>query len=142
MLYSVVNLIAGLFTIAASGLALYLYFFRRDTLRSIIRVLANYGLQVTANEVRAKLDRLNELSAEDGDDLKEIVNLLNEIEGQVKGNAVLRQKLQPVLRRLTELIAKPSRITEPRKRSLVSELREEVRHLSLNEYTKLLGDRR
>ena len=54
-------------------------------------------------------------------------------------NKNLKDKLNPVLIKITKFVENPKLIEEPRKRSLISELRESLRHLELESYDSIIG---
>jgi len=78
-----------------------------------------------------KLERLNELNADDELEVNEVINIFNEIVGQIRGNPMIKHKCEPLLSKLIRSAEKPSYLTEARKRSLVSELREIIRHIDV-----------
>lgn len=133
------SFIANVFTIAASGIAIYIVIFKRETISTVFKVLLNYSSQLTLSELKAKLERLNDLSADDSTQAQEVINILNEIVGQIRGNKRLRSQFPEILSKLQSLAENPRKLTEPRKRSLVSELRESLRHIDLENYDSLMG---
>jgi hypothetical protein len=134
-----VSVLANVCTIGALGFALFLFFTQRDKIASLFRLLINYGLQMSLTELSSKLDRLNSRSANDEDDKKEIVNIFSEIQGQISGNHLLSVKCSSVLTKINNLLRYPDKLTEPNKRSLIFELREELRHIDLSEYSRMAG---
>ena len=82
-------------------------------------------------ELKEKLERLNEYSANEPDDLPEIRNIFHEIAGQIRGNKRLSEA-KPELAAKIEAIAHSKKLSEPRKRSIVSEVREELRTIQVN----------
>ena len=135
---STVAFLANLFEIAAAGVAIYLFIFKRQTITSIFRLLTNYAFQATLSELRAKLDRLAELSASEDAEKPEILNLFGDILGQLCGNSVLTRACPKPIRKLSVYIARPETLTEPRKRGLLSELRENIRNADVMNYDDLV----
>ena len=123
-----VALVANIFTIAASGLAVYLFFAKRNELAQAFRLLLNFSFQMTLGEIKEKLERLNEYNANEPSEHEEIVNILHEIAGQVRGNPRLKALAPNIPERLEALA---SQMNEPKKRSMVAELREVVRNAHL-----------
>jgi len=138
-LASVVSFIANVFTIAASAIAVYIFIFKRETISTVFRVLLNYSSQLTLSELKAKMERLNDLSVNEPTQVDEVINILNEIVGQIRGNKRLRVWCAEILSKLQTLAENPKKLTEPRKRSLVSELRESLRHIDFEDYDRLIG---
>jgi hypothetical protein len=99
----------------------------------------NYSAQITLSELRAKLDRLNNLYVNEPEHLDEIVNIFNEIVGQIRGNKKLKKECSVVLRKLTIYAESPQELSEPRKRSIISELREILRHINVESIDELIG---
>lgn len=131
-----VDLGADFLTILASGLAIYLFFTQKDKIGSAFNLLLRFSLQVTLSELQNKIDRLNEYTAGDSKQLESIINILKEIEGQIKGNRFLKVKLAQMVVDIENFTDKPAKITEGRKRSLVAELREQLRDIDISEYNK------
>jgi hypothetical protein len=136
---SVVSFIANVFTITASAIAIYIFIFKRETISTVFKVLLNYSFQLTLSELKAKLERLNDLSVNDSKQVDEVINILNEIVGQIRGNKRLRVQCAEILSKLEPLAENPKKLTEPRKRSLISELRESLRHIDFENYDQLMG---
>jgi hypothetical protein len=134
-----IELISDVFTIAASGIAIYLFIFKRQTISTIFKILLNYSFQVTLSELRSKIDRLNDLSANEPTDISEIVNIFNEIVGQMRGNKKLRKECSEILKKLSKYAESPEELKEPRKRSIISELRESLRHIDIKCFDELTG---
>jgi hypothetical protein len=88
--------------------------------------------------LKSKLERLNDLSASDPEEKDEIVNVMGDIVGQLCGNPTLAQKCPKLIRRTAAYVDKPQTLTEPRKRGLVSELRETIRNADVQNYDKLI----
>ena len=135
----VISLISNLFTIIASGIAIYIFVVKRDKISSVFKLLLNYSSQITLSELKAKLERLNDLNANESSQKDEVVNTLNEIIGQIRGNKKLSDQCKGILGRTTSLVKYPRKLTEPKKRALVSELREYLRHVNLANFDELIG---
>lgn len=125
------SFIANLMTIAASGIALYLFFFKGSYISSVFNALLNYSTQITLTELHKKLDTLNGLKATEPNDRSEILNVLNDISGQLKGNLTLKAHCSDLIDQLSKYTGTKVKITEPAKRALVSEIRETVRHVGI-----------
>lgn len=135
----IVSFISNVFTIVASGIAIYLFFFQRDKISTAVNLLLNYSTQMTLSELRSKLDRLNSYNANDKKQNEEVINILHEIEGQVKGSKILKSSLINPMNSISKYIETPANLTEPRKRSLVHELRESLRSLDVNSINNLIN---
>lgn len=134
------NLIANLMTIIASGLALYIYFTNKEKIKSALNFILNYSNQLTLTDLKFKIERLNEFNSNDSTQKLEIVNILNEIEGQILGNIEFKLKLEPQLIKIEAFTSNPKLLTEPKKRSLVSELKESIRNLDVSNYKTIINN--
>ncbi|WP_404397424.1 hypothetical protein [Idiomarina loihiensis] len=136
-----VSLISNIITIFASGLAIYIFFAKKEEISSVFSLLINYTHQLSLSEVREKIERLNEYNAKDTDQCENIVNIFNEIIGQIRGNESLKRHFSGLLVSMEQMVADRRRLTEPKKRALVSELRERLRHLNVSSIDGLVGDK-
>ena len=123
--------IANLMTIAASGIAIYLFFWKGNYISSVFNTLLSYTTQITLSELNEKLNFLNELRATEPQHKDEILNLFNDIAGQLKGHPTLKSKFSDLIEEIGRITASKVKITEQKKRALVSELREQVRHVGI-----------
>jgi hypothetical protein len=136
-----VNFLANVLTIAASGVALYVFFFNKDKITSAINFILNYSNQLTLTDLKFKIERLNDFNANDPASKIEVINILHEIEGQVLGNEMLKEKLKAQLTKLQNITANSRLLTEPKKRSLVSELRESIRNIDVSNYDSIINSK-
>jgi hypothetical protein len=127
----VVAFLANLMTVGASGIAIYLYLFKRKYISTAFNTLVSYSSQLTLSELKDKLDVLNGLHASDDKDRDEIVAVLHEITGQLKGNPKLTPYFADIIERITKATTGKSKLSEPTKRSFVSEIREKIRHAGI-----------
>lgn len=135
-----VNLIANLMTVFASAIALYIFFFNREKITSAINFILNYSNQLTLTDLKFKIERLNDYNVNDVVQKSEVVNILNEIEGQILGNGMLKQKLNAQLEKIANFTANTRILTEPKKRSLVSELKESIRNIDVSNYGDIINN--
>ena len=131
----ILSLFSNGFTIAASAIALYLFIWKKKPISDAVKALLNYSFHISLSELRAKLDRLNELTANDAEGKEKVVNILCEILGQIKGNKRLRAEFPALLKKLTTVTNNPERLNEPSKRSLVFELRESLNSINISDYS-------
>ncbi len=129
----ILSLLSNGFTIAASAIAIYLFVWKKKPISTAIKALLNYSLQITLSELRAKLDRLNELNTNDPDQKEQVINIICEILGQLRGNKRLRGAYPILLKELMELTNKPEKLNEHTKRRVVAELRESLNSLSISD---------
>jgi hypothetical protein len=129
-----VNFIANLLTVVASSIAIFLYFMNREKIASALSSILNYSNQLTLSELKYKIERLNDFNAGIPEQNQEVINIFHEIEGQILGNRYLKDQLDGLLLKLSLFTNKGKPITEPKKRSLVSELRESVRTLDVSNF--------
>lgn len=130
-----INFIGNIFTIIASGIAIYIFIFNREKINSALNFILNYSTQLTLTDLKFKVERLNDFNAGDSSQKEEVINILHEIEGQILGNSFLKEKLNNQLQKIENFTQNPKSISEPRKRSLVSELRESIRNMDVNNFT-------
>ena len=135
-----IALISNLFTIVASAIAIYLFVAKRKSLSSIFILLINYAYQLSLSEIKEKLEKLNDYNAKNSGDMDSIVNIMNDIIGQIRGNEKLRKHFAEILETLENLVSDKRKLTEPRKRVVVSELRERLRHLNIRNIDDLVGE--
>lgn len=134
-----VNFLANLFTIFASGIALYVFFFNREKISTAINFILNYSNQLTLTDLKFKIERLNDYNTNELAQKAEVVNILHEIEGQILGNRNLKEKLKEQLDKIINFTSNPRLLTEPKKRSLVSELKESLRNIDVANYNNIIN---
>lgn len=134
------SLITNVFTIGASGIVIYLFVAKRKSISSVFQLLMNYGYQLSLSEIKEKLEKLNDYNAKDPEQSEHIVNILNEIIGQIRGNDKLSKYFSELLSTLETLVSDKRKLTEPRKRAIVSELRERLRHLNISNIDDFVGE--
>lgn len=127
----IVNAFADALTIVASGIAIYLFLSKRKELGAVFSALAAMANHSSMSDLRAKLDRLNDLNATDPDDRIEVINICHEVCGHIDGNPAFAKSFAEVSVKIKDAVSnKRKPITEPQKRALVSELRESMRHFN------------
>lgn len=138
MILKTIEVISNLVAITAGGIAIYLFFAKRESIKSIFNLLVNYSFQTTLGELRTKLEKLNDHRASDHEQLHEISCILNDISGQIRGNEALKKDCQKILRKIDHFIKNIEDLTEPKKRSIVSELRETLRNIDVSHYDQMV----
>jgi hypothetical protein len=136
----IISAISDILTIAASGIAIYIFIFKRHAISSAFRVLLNYSAQLTFMELQTKLERLNDLDANEPSDVDEVVNILNDILGQIRGSKLLSKHYAEIIQKISFIAEDKRRLSEPRKRALVSELRERLRNVGVENYADFAGE--
>ncbi|MHA4866792.1 hypothetical protein ACXZ1M_03740 [Duganella sp. PWIR1] len=136
----VISLLANIFTLITSSIFLYLFIKKGPAIAAALRLLLNFSFQTTLGELREKLERLNEYHAGDPDGNKEIVNIFHELHGQICGNPRLLTAMPDVAEKLEKMLKSSRGITEPRKRAMVSELREILKNLNVDNFENFFGD--
>lgn len=132
--------VADVFTVIASGIAIYVFIAKRKEISLALGLLLNYSFQTTLGELKEKLERLNEYNANEPTDLPEIKNIFHEIAGQIRGNQRLL-KGAPTLPKRIEKLARNPKLAETMKRSMVSELREFLRNIQVNAIEPSVGNK-
>ena len=138
-LRSALTVLAEVLTVLASLTVLYVFFAKRGAVASALRLLLGYANQLTLTELFSKLDRLNDLNADEESQSKMVKNILGDIVGRIRGNKMLRRECAEVLDRAVRLVNRARPIEEPRKRALVSEIRETLRSISVQNIDGLTG---
>jgi predicted nucleic acid-binding Zn-ribbon protein len=128
---SLASFIANLLTILASGIAIWLFFTKASEIKTAFRLLLNWSFQLTLTDLKSKIERLNEYSAKKPEELEEIRNILHEIAGQMRGNEQIVQSSNELITKI-EKLASSKNLDEPRKRSIISEIREVLRNMQVN----------
>lgn len=137
-IYQITSFISAIFSGTAAGIAIYLFLFKRKSISSIFHLLLNYSFQISLTELKIKLERLNDLSVNDEKQREEVINIFNEITGQIRGNSVLIEKCEIILEKISNYAENPKGLTEPIKRNIVSELRENLRNIDIQRYNEII----
>jgi hypothetical protein len=138
--FEMTSFLSDCFTVIASGIAIYIYFSKKKDIKSVIDLLMNYSHQLTLTELKEKIEKLNDYNVKDAEQCEKVVNIFNEIIGQIRGNDNLKASFCELIGSIENLLSDKRRLTEPRKRALVSELRERLRHLNVKNINKYIGD--
>lgn len=141
LIYQTFSFLDVIFSTIAAIIVIYLFFSKRKAIASIYHFLVNYSIQISLKELETKFDKLNEYNADDSIHRNSVINILNEIIGQMRGNPILALKCKLILKKLSEYEENPDILTEPKKRSLISELRETLRNINIQSYDELLGEK-
>lgn len=139
---SFVSFASDLTSTIASSIAIYLFFFKRTAIASVFSLLFNYSHQLSLAEIKEKLELLNNFNANDPGHSETITNIFHDLLGQIMGNDKLKVVMAEQIVKLESLINKDARakaITEPKKRAIISEIREKVRHLNVKNIDELTG---
>jgi len=87
--------------------------------------------------LKDKLELLNDLNANDEEQKKEVINIFNDVEGQLRGNGILLQNCKEILKKITRLNNNTDELNEPKKRSVISELRENLRNIEIKSFEEI-----
>lgn len=126
------------FTIGLGVLTLYLFFAKRKEIASAFRLMMNFSYQTTLAELRWKLDKLNEYRVNEPLHVEEIRSLMHDIAGQIRGNRKLNEA-DPDLAKSLEKFA-DSTMTEPKKRSVISNVREKIKNIGIDNFEDIIGN--
>lgn len=138
--YICVNYIDAIFSIIVAIIFLYLFINKRKAISSIYQVLLNFSFQMSLQELNTNIDRLNDYDADNDKDRKYVINLLNDVVGQMKGNPVLSKKCKNILETLSKFTDNPDRLTDANKRFAVSQLRETLRNINTQNFNEIAGE--
>ncbi|WP_194975127.1 hypothetical protein [Aquiflexum lacus] len=131
---------SNVMTIIASGLAIFLFFKNRSKIKSAFNLLLSYTFQLSISELKNKIERLNDYNVNSDEGKQAIIEILHEIQGQFQGNEKLRGLMDKQFMKIKDFNEFPFNLSEPKKRSLVSELRESLRNLELDRFKDLNQD--
>ena len=137
---NIVSLAANALSIIVSLLAIIIFLTKRKSIATAIKLLLNYSFRSTFSELTSKLDKLVDLRSEDPEQKKEMICLLNDIIGQVKGNKKLHVACDKLIRQFVKYAERPDRVNDPTTRSLVSQLRETLKNIDLKDFDGILGE--
>jgi hypothetical protein len=138
LIVDIVSIFANVIAATAGLIAIYVFFFKGPELKAAFVLLLNWSFQLTLTDLKTKLERLNEYNAKEASEIDEIRNILHEIAGQIRGNKRIASAAPSIASRLEDL-AKNRKLSEPLKRSMVSELREILRNIEVNSLTSQNG---
>ena len=138
IIVDVVSFFSNTLTVVVSSIAIYVFFAKKKEITAAFNLLINFSYQTTLNEIRGKLDRLNEYNVKEAEDIAEIKNIMHEICGQIRGNIRLTTAA-PELAQKFENLANGKKLTEPNKRSLVSETREFLKNIDVSNVENIIG---
>lgn len=133
-----ISFTANFLTISVSAIAIYVFFANKEKISNAINLILNYSKQLTLSELKFKIEKLNDFTTNDIGQKQEVINILSEIEGQIMGNIKIKVELELQCEKIHEFIDNPKYLTEPKKRSLVSELRESVRNIDISNYQNII----
>jgi hypothetical protein len=139
LLTDVVSLLANILTIVTAALALWVGFKKGPALSAAMKLLVNYSYQTTLHELRDKLERLNEYNARDDGHKDQIINILHELQGQIAGNTRVKKAMPIDALDSLEKLLNPKSLTEPRKRALVSQIREVLKNMNIENIDDFRG---
>lgn len=132
--------LADVFTIVASGIAIWIFITKRRAITSVFRLLLKYGYQITLSELRSKLDRIADLRVADDTQKEQIINIMSEVLGQIRGNPRLRSWFAEEMKSVELFISDKQLLSEPAKRTIVAQLRERLRQLELESIDSSQGE--
>lgn len=135
-----VGFFSNVMTIIASGLAIFLFFKNRSKIKSAFNLLLSYTFHLTLSDLKNKIERLNDYNVNSDEGKRAIIEILHEIQGQIQGNEKLRMLMEKQFIKVKDFNDFPFNLSEPKKRSLVSELRESLRNLELDRFKDLNKD--
>ncbi|MFM0501936.1 hypothetical protein [Paraburkholderia caffeinilytica] len=130
--------VANVLVIIASAIAIYVFFKNRKKISAAVDLLLNYSFHTTLGELKDKVERLSEYKATDAQDVPEIKYILHEMAGQIRGNSRLATPFADLLAKI-ERMGSAKTILETHKRSLVSEIRERLKNISIENVESIAG---
>ncbi len=137
----IITLLDSVVSILVGGIALYVYFFKRKYIASLIHILLNFSVQDSITELKIKLDNLNYFNADSNEHRSKVIYIFGDIEGILKGNPILASEFRDIIQILSGYMDNPNSLKETKKRSLISETRGRLDNINIINYVKLLGDK-
>jgi hypothetical protein len=134
----IVAFLANSFTIGLGCFTVYLFIAKRKEIASAFKLLMNFSYQTTLAELRWKLDKLTEYRVTEPTHVDEIRSLIHDVAGQIKGNKKLNSS-NPELAKTLEKFADGA-MTEPKKRSIISNVREQIKTLAVDNLEDIMGN--
>ncbi|WP_024690316.1 hypothetical protein [Pseudomonas tremae] len=139
-----VSFVANIFSTIASGIVIGIFVFKRKEIVSAFSLLFGYSHQLTLSEIKEKLELLNNFNAAESGNAQTILNIFHDLLGQIRGNDKLLILMDVQIKKLEIILESPGKakpITEEKKRALISELREKVRNLNVQNIDDISGSR-
>ncbi len=142
--YQGTTFLAALLTCILTSITLIVLVKNRNSISKYFRLLINFSLQNTINELHQKLNQLNSYDFDIGmpEDKREIICLFHEICGQIEGNEHLKERFENELKDFDKYASNPTELSDARKRRLITTLREKLRNLNLDTYIELAGGKK
>lgn len=134
----IVAFFANTLTIGLGCLTLYLFIAKRKEIATAFNLFMNFSYQTTLAELRWKLDKLNEYRVTEPTHIEEIRSLIHDVAGQIRGNRKINDA-DPELAKALEKFA-DGNMTEPKKRSVISNVREKIKNLGIDNFEDIMGN--
>ncbi len=140
-LYILVTFIDSVLSIVLALSAIYILATKGKAVKKLFTLLTNYSLHKTINELHDKLNRINAYSGDDKTPSvkKEIINIFQEVRGQIDGNIFLKNEFIEDFEELKEYLNNNKKLTEADKRYLVTKLREKLETFNVKLFNDLAG---
>ena len=139
LIIKIIALLSGIATLGVSTIAIWVYFTKRESISSVFSLLLNYSHQLTLSDLKENLKALNQYNADNEEEYVKVVNIFNDIIGQIAGNERLKDHLSSWVIKAEKWLVKRGKYKEALKRNLVSELREKLRNLNVGNIDDLIG---
>jgi hypothetical protein len=127
-----INLLGNISALAASSIAVIIFFKNRKKIGNALNAIINYSTQLTLTELRFKITKASELNANDINQKEEVLNIFHDVYGQINGNNKLQSPLADFLKKIDEYILDPKLLNEGTKRQVLSELNEKLRNIDIS----------
>jgi len=135
ILLRVISVVSDLTGITASGIAIYLFFFKKEEFLEAYEVIRNYTHQLTISELKLSLSKLKDLNADDSASKGKVRNIISEIVGQIKGNKKIYPCVAGIIAPWERFLDEPkTKISESLKSRIVAELNEKLRHVFMENF--------
>jgi len=133
--FSYITIVSDTLAAVASGIAIYLFFFKKKEILEIYAALKNYAQQLTISELKLKLALLKDLDADETANKTKVKNLISEIVGQIQGNKKIYPLLQEVILPWEKLLEDPkNKLTQSDKCRTSSQLDEKLKHIFVENF--------
>jgi len=138
-----ITFVSRFFTIGASGIAIWVFVFKRTEAANALNLLINYATRISISDLLQKVRQLNQYSNPDPDTgiehKEELLDLLASINGHLKGNKRLGQHFKDEVKTITRYMRNPNTLSKPKNRELAHILEQKLLSLGV-EYFKIQND--
>jgi len=128
----------GIVHTTAIILAIYAFTKGKNKIKGVYNSIRSFANQLSHMDLRLKISKLEGLELRDN--RKDIINILSEIEGQIKVNPFLFEIAESQYRMIESYTSKNSTLTDRKLANLIGQLKEVLRIVPAEPYEKGSGN--